>query len=274
MRIHIGKGGEPAEMFGRRLGSLGHNRHIQPAADQGGDVLEQHTLLGNRVITVAAGPPFNGKPVDGSRIQPVHRGPAVEPFADIGRHALFAREVDEVRYEAMVAVTMNRRRKTDHRRAHSLRRERRSGRFRNAGHSRGSRAGQVFFRRRAIPSQMRHSRGDEQGAIRAFEHSAKRLDGAAVHLAVLREFREIMIECSVDHPICGSSAIAQAWQIVEIAAMRLRAENGKRFRRRVRADKTKHLMARLDEFLHDGRADKACGTGNEDTHSASPFKMK
>ena len=118
---------------------------------------------------------------------------------------------------------------------------------------------------------MRHSRGDKQGAIRASEDSAKRLDGAAVHLAVLREFREIMIERRVDHPICGGGAIAQAWQIVEIAAMRLRAEGGKRFGRRVRADKAKHLMARFDEFLHDGRADKACGTGNEDTHSTSPF---
>jgi hypothetical protein len=38
----------------------------------------------------------------------------------------------------------------------------------------------------------------------------------------------------------------------------------------IRTSKTKHLMARLHEFLNDRRADKARRTGYEDTHLDSP----
>jgi hypothetical protein len=40
----------------------------------------------------------------------------------------------------------------------------------------------------------------------------------------------------------------------------------KRLGARIGAGKTEHLMARLDEFLNDGRADKSGGAGYKDTH--------
>jgi hypothetical protein len=56
-----------------------------------------------------------------SSVQPVHRGPAVEPVTLIRRNALRTRDADESRHEAVVAVAMYRRRQAHRRCAHSLR---------------------------------------------------------------------------------------------------------------------------------------------------------
>ena len=46
----------------------------------------------------------------------------------------------------------------------------------------------------------------------------------------------------------------------------LGAGGGERLGARIRASETEHLMARADELLNNGGTDKACSTGDEDTH--------
>src|ERR1700752_554008 len=48
------------------------------------------------------------EPVEMSRIEPVHRGPAVEPVAHKRRNALLTRETNEARNEAVITVAMDR----------------------------------------------------------------------------------------------------------------------------------------------------------------------
>ena len=72
--------------------------------------LERHALFGDRVERPAFGAALEGESVDAGRVEPVYGRPAIGPLADIGGDALLARNVDETRYEAMVAVAMHRRR--------------------------------------------------------------------------------------------------------------------------------------------------------------------
>jgi hypothetical protein len=83
-----------------------------------------------------------------------------------------------------------------------------------------------------------------------------------------------MDETGVNHPVRGGGSAAQAVQILKIASMRLSAGGEQRLGGRIRASKTKHLMARVDEFRNNGGADKSCGAGDENTHgdfSSSSF---
>jgi hypothetical protein len=50
----------------------------------------------------------------------MHRAPAIRTIADESRNALRACEVNQGRNEGMIAVAMNRWRKTNHRDAHAL----------------------------------------------------------------------------------------------------------------------------------------------------------
>ena len=79
-----------------------------------------------------------------------------------------------------------------------------------------------------------------------------------------------MDEGGVNHAVRRSRGAAQAFEVLEIAAMHLGAGRGERLGARVRAGEADHLMARADKLLNDGGADKACGAGDEDTHGASP----
>ena len=75
-----------------------------------------------------------------------------------------------------------------------------------------------------------------------------------------------MVEGGVDHGIRLARAVAQAFQIVERAAMDLGAHGGEGFRSGFGAGETEHLMARCDEFADDRGADKAGRAGDEDAH--------
>jgi hypothetical protein len=46
--------GEPAEVAGGFIARLGHDRHVQAAADNAGDVPERHTLFGDAVARAGA----------------------------------------------------------------------------------------------------------------------------------------------------------------------------------------------------------------------------
>jgi hypothetical protein len=59
------------------------------------------------VIVGSCGALLRSQPVEMSSIEPVHAGPAIEPVAYIRGHALLARDVDESRNEAVVAVTVD-----------------------------------------------------------------------------------------------------------------------------------------------------------------------
>jgi hypothetical protein len=48
--------------------------------------------------------------------------------------------------------------------------------------------------------------------------------------------------------------------------MDLGTRRDKRAGSRIGAGEAQDLMARTDEFLHDGRSNEACGTGNENAH--------
>src|SRR5437763_1184505 len=102
---------EPAEVVGRLLGSLADDRHVQPAADDACDLVEWHSLVGDRVIPGSRRTLLQGESVDTGGIEPVDGRPAVEPIPHIGRDALFPRKTDEVRNEAVITVSMNRWRK-------------------------------------------------------------------------------------------------------------------------------------------------------------------
>src|SRR5882757_9466382 len=115
---------EPAKVAGCFLARLADDRHIQAAADHAGDVSQRNPLFGERVIAVSRGTFLKHEPVEPRGIEPMHRGPAVEPLAHIGRYALFTRDPDQVRDEGVIAVAMDRWRKTDHRHAYATRRHR------------------------------------------------------------------------------------------------------------------------------------------------------
>ena len=70
----------------------------------------------------------------------------------------------------------------------------------------------------------------------------------------------------MDHAVRHGRALAQAFEVVKIAAMHLGACGRKRFGASLRARQAKHLMARVNEFWNDSGTDKAGGAGNKHTH--------
>src|SRR6266850_1837043 len=115
---------EPLKMAGCFLGSLADDWHVQAAADYASNVSERHALFGDRVILGHYGLLLKHEPVETSCIEPMHRGPAIEPVAHIGRNALLTRETDEARNEAMITVAMDGWRKAHQRHADTTRRQR------------------------------------------------------------------------------------------------------------------------------------------------------
>jgi hypothetical protein len=161
---------------------------------------------------------------------------------------------------------MDRRGKTDHRRSHSARRQGGGRRFRSAGIRGGGGNRRIFLGGDTALRQEREPGGDEQGAVGAFEHGTERLDGAPVHLAVFREFREVVVEARVDHAIRRGRATAQALEIFKRTAMDLPACRGELHRTCLRPGEAEHLMTRSDELPNDCGADEACSPGDENTH--------
>ena len=77
--------------------------------------------------------------------------------------------------------------------------------------------------RRGPASCSADARRDDQRTVGAFERRAERCDGALVLGAVLREFREVVIEGSVDHGIGLRRTRFEAVQILERTAMNVGA---------------------------------------------------
>src|SRR5271170_3304831 len=108
--VHACEHREPAKVLGRLFGGLCDDGNAQTAADYFGDRFERHALLskGMEGMEVAAlRGALKREPINASGVEAVHGRPAVEPIADIGGHAPLARELDEPRNEAVIAVPMH-----------------------------------------------------------------------------------------------------------------------------------------------------------------------
>ena len=75
-----------------------------------------------------------------------------------------------------------------------------------------------------------------------------------------------MPEGSMDDGVGRFRSLAQAFQVFQIASMRLGAGGSKRLCARIRPRQSKDLVACADEFLHDGEADESGSARNEYTH--------
>jgi hypothetical protein len=107
--VHACEHREPSEVLGRLFGRLRDDWDVQAAADYLCHHFERHALFGDGMERATGGSPLQREPIDAGRVEPVHGRPAVEPVADIGRYALLARELDEPRNEAVIAMAMDRR---------------------------------------------------------------------------------------------------------------------------------------------------------------------
>ena len=115
--------------------------------------------------------------------------------------------------------------------------------------------------------------GDDYGSVRANERGAERLDGLPVHLAIRREFREVVVKGGVDNAVRGRCSAAQALEILERTAMNVGPGRGKGCGGRIRARKANYLMSCADEFLNDGGADEARSASKEDTQMTNFFRV-
>src|SRR6266446_10341022 len=77
--VHTKEESDPAKMIGCFLTRLADDRYIQMPADDLSDLSSRYTLVGHAVIPCSDGAFLEHEPVEMSSIQPVHRGPAVEP---------------------------------------------------------------------------------------------------------------------------------------------------------------------------------------------------
>jgi hypothetical protein len=73
-------------MLGCLFRRLGDDRKVQASADHAGDILEWNAFFCDGVIPASSSTMLKCKAVDAGGVEPVHSGPAVEPFAHIGRN--------------------------------------------------------------------------------------------------------------------------------------------------------------------------------------------
>ena len=74
----------------------------------------------------------------------------------------------------------------------------------------------------------------------------------------------------MDDGIGRACSAAQTLQVVQIASMRLGTRGFKRLYAGVRSRHSKYLVARADEFFHNGETDESSGSGNEYAHMCLP----
>src|SRR3984885_15742850 len=77
-------------------------------ADYLGDLARRHALVGDGVEHRAAGTLLQRQAVQSGGIQPVARGPAIGPLADVAGHALAPGDLDQERDEPVIALAVDR----------------------------------------------------------------------------------------------------------------------------------------------------------------------
>ena len=83
-------------------GDLATTGTFRPRPMASSDLSQRHTLFSDRVIPGSCGTLLERQPVETGSIEPVDRGPAVEPVADKRRDTLLASDGDQVRNEALL----------------------------------------------------------------------------------------------------------------------------------------------------------------------------
>ena len=107
---------------------------------------------------------------------------------------------------------------------------------------------------------------DDERTAGALEHGADDFDGALVQFAALRKPRPVMPEGGVDDSVGRRCSAAQAFQVFEVALMRLSAGGDQRCYARIAASKAEHLMTCVDQLADDSRTYEACSSCNKDLH--------
>ncbi len=112
-------------------------------------------------------------------------------------------------------------------------------------------------------------RADERLA-RPDQGLTDRLDGPPVGLDRAEEVVEVVLEGQVDHAVGGGGRLAQAVEVVEVAAVHLGAHGRQGRGPVVRAGQADDLMSGLQQLGHDGRPDVARRAGDENSHDELP----
>jgi hypothetical protein len=107
--------------------------------------------------------------------------------------------------------------------------------------------------------------------LRAEQRGTHCFDSLLVCFAVRSEPCEVVIKGSVDDTVGHTRAAAQAVEILDIATMHFGPDRGERTRTILRSRQSEYLMAAIDEFLGNGGTQKACRTGNKNTHDELAF---
>src|SRR2546426_1562742 len=212
---------EPGEVRGGLFGGLRDDRHVQASADDLRDLPGRHALVGNAEKRRSRRTLLERQPEEMRGIEPVHRGPPVAPVADVGRDALLARDLDEDRNEAVIAIAMHRGRQARQRRADAARRQRERGTFRGqAVRNGGAGIGRIVLCTDAAVCEDADSGRDDEGSSGSRERRADGLDREPARVAGGREVREAVDERGVDEAIRCSRAALQAGVIVGSTTMR------------------------------------------------------
>jgi hypothetical protein len=75
-----------------------------------------------------------------------------------------------------------------------------------------------------------------------------------------------MLKGCVDHSVRRGCSAAQAFQVLQITSLHLSARGFKPLCTRIRPRQSKHMVARADEFFHDGGTDESGRACNECAH--------
>src|SRR5277367_6739381 len=130
------------------------------------------------------------------------------------------------------------------------------------------------FRHGALRRIQRKPGADDQGTVRTGERRAEDLDGPLVHVAIRREFREVVVEAAVNYAIRLGRPAAETLEVFKITAMRLSAGGDERLSARIGASETEDLMAHVDELQKDSGTDKARCSRNKYLHGCSFRRLK
>src|SRR5882724_561006 len=98
---------DPAKVIGCCLVRFADDRYVQATADCLSDLSSRHALVSDAVIRGARNTLLKNKPVKVSSIEPMHRGPAIEPVPYKCGNALFTCNADQLRHKAVIAVAMD-----------------------------------------------------------------------------------------------------------------------------------------------------------------------
>ena len=166
----------------------------------------------------------------------MHGRPAVGAVVDVAGDACVASDADDGGHEAVVALTVDGRRKPQDRRSHAAigQRERELRGLPTRPHA--SLMGSVevvpVMLGREPPGRGEEgSGGEDERAVRAGERLAERLDCTAICVSSLLETaaeRQLVVEGEVDHALGRGGLFSKRFEVVEAAAAHLDARGGER----------------------------------------------